>query len=78
MIGWAATFLDMAKIGLLATTSALLLGCEDEGPFERAGEEIDEGIEDIRAGGETAGNQIDDAIDDATDAAEDAREELSE
>lgn len=62
----------------LVTVIALLLGCGDEGPLERAGEEVDEGIEDIRAGGETAGNQIDDAIDDARDAAEDAREELSE
>jgi hypothetical protein len=41
----------------------LLLACEKEGPLERAGEEIDEAVEDIRAGGETTENQIDDAID---------------
>ncbi|HEY5568308.1 MAG TPA: hypothetical protein VIM81_13840 [Gammaproteobacteria bacterium] len=49
----------------------LLLACEKEGPLERAGEEIDEAVEDIRAGGETTENQIDDAIDDV-------REELDE
>jgi hypothetical protein len=49
----------------------LLLACEQEGPLERAGEEIDEAVEDIRAGGETTENQIDDAIDDV-------REELDQ
>jgi hypothetical protein len=49
----------------------LLLACEQEGPIERAGEEIDEAVEDIRAGGETTENQIDDAIDDV-------REELDQ
>lgn len=62
----------------LAAGLAALSACEDQGPLERAGEEIDEGIEDFRAGGETLGNQVDDAIDDVRDAAEDARDELSE
>jgi len=35
--------------------------------MEQAGEEIDEAIEDIAAGGETTGNKIDDAIDEARD-----------
>ena len=59
-------------------TAALFAGCEDQGPLERAGEEIDEAVEDVRAGGETTGNQIDDAIDDVRDAAEDARDELTQ
>ena len=42
----------------------LLLACENDGPLERAGEEIDEAVEDIKAGGETTANQVDDAIDD--------------
>jgi len=58
---------------------ALLLvvaGCEKEGPLERVGEEVDEAVEDVRAGGETVGNKIDDAVDEVKDAAEDVREEL--
>lgn len=35
--------------------------------MEQAGEEIDEAIEDIAAGGETTGNKIDDAIDETRD-----------
>jgi hypothetical protein len=53
-----------------------LVGCENQGPLERAGEEIDEAVEDVRAGGETTGNKIDDAIDEVADAAEDVREDL--
>jgi hypothetical protein len=41
------------------------MACEKQGPLEHAGEEIDEAIEDIKAGGETTGNKIDDAIDEA-------------
>lgn len=51
-----------------------LFGCDRGGPLERAGEEIDEAIEDVRAGGETTGNRIDDAIDEARDDIEDALE----
>jgi hypothetical protein len=52
----------------------LLWGCDRGGPLERAGEEIDEAIEDARAGGETTGNQIDDAIDDVEDAVDEIRD----
>ena len=38
----------------------MLVGYEKQRPLERSGEEIDEVVEDVRAGGETAGNQIDD------------------
>jgi hypothetical protein len=51
-----------------------LVACENEGPLERAGEEIDEAVEDVRAGGETAGNAIDDAIDEVEEEIEDATE----
>jgi hypothetical protein len=53
-----------------------LAACEKQGPLQRAGEEIDEAVEDVRAGGETTGNKIDDAIDEVRDAAEDVREDL--
>lgn len=53
-----------------------LWGCEREGPLERAGEEIDEAVEDVRSGGETTGNAIDDAIDEVRDGIEDAGDEL--
>jgi hypothetical protein len=54
----------------------LLVGCEKQGPLERAGEEIDEAVEDVRAGGETTANKIDDAVDEVVDAADDVRDDL--
>jgi len=50
---------------------AVLSGCEEQGPAEEAGEEIDEAVED-------AGEQIDDAAEEAGDAVEDAAEEVEE
>lgn len=52
---------------LLVPMMFLLQACEKKGALEQAGEEMDEAIEDIAAGGETTGNKIDDAIDEARD-----------
>ena len=49
-----------------------VLACDNDGPVERAAEELDEAVEDVRAGGETTGNKIDDAIDEAREDFEDA------
>ena len=51
-----------------------LFACTDKGPLEQLGEEIDEGVEDIRNGGETLGNQLDDAVDGVRRDIEDAVE----
>ena len=51
-----------------------LLACDNDGPIERVGEELDEAVEDVRAGDETTGNKVDDAIDDAKEEIEDATE----
>lgn len=59
---------------MLIPMAFLLLACEKQGPLERTGEEIDEAVEDIEAGGETTANKIDDAIDEARKDVEDAIE----
>ena len=61
---------------MLIPITMFLVACEKQGPLERAGEEIDEAVEDIKAGGETTGNKIDDAIDEARKDIEDAVEEI--
>ena len=61
---------------MLIPITMFLLACEKQGPLEKAGEEIDEAVEDISAGGETIGNKIDDAIDEAHKDIEDAVEEV--
>ena len=57
-------------------TLPLYVACERQGPFERAAEEVDEAVEDVRNGGETDGNKIDDAIDDVREGVNDAVDEL--
>jgi hypothetical protein len=54
----------------------MLVGCEKQGPLQRVGEEIDEAVEDVQAGGETTANKVDDAIDEVVDAADDVRKDL--
>jgi hypothetical protein len=51
-----------------------LIACTKKGPLEQLGEEFDEGVEDLRNGGQTLGNQVDDILDDIEDDIEDAVE----
>jgi hypothetical protein len=57
----------LLKGSLIALACAMSLGlsaCEKEGPLERAGEEIDEGVDTIKNGGEeSTTNKVDDAVD---------------
>jgi len=62
----------MKRLALVAMALLTVVACEKQGPLARAGEEIDEAVEDIKNGGETTGNKIDDAIDDVVDAVDDA------
>jgi hypothetical protein len=66
------------KLLMIIPLAFLLLACEKQGPLERAGEEIDEAVEDVQAGGETTGNKIDDAVDEARKSVEDAVEDDGE
>lgn len=66
----------MRALAILLAGAFALWGCEDQGPLERAGEEVDEAVEDVRAGGETMGNRLDDAVDEVRQAGEDAVDEV--
>lgn len=71
--------MSLKKVQISLVPFALVLmfaGCEKQGPLERVGEEIDEAVQDVKAGGETTGNKIDDAIDEVADAADDVRKDL--
>lgn len=62
----------------LGALLALGLGaCEKKGPVEQIGEEVDEAVETIKAGGEeSTSNKLDDAADDLRAGAENAAEEV--
>lgn len=60
--------------GLLLAT---LAACDDKGKVEQAAEEVDEGLDTLKNGGEeSTANKVDDAVDEAREGAKDAAEEL--
>ena len=48
---------------LLATSACALSACNDDGPFEEAGEKVDDAIDDAGDAVEDLGDEIDDATD---------------
>ena len=49
------------SLPLLALLAVLAVGCKEQGPAERAGEQIDEATEELRDGAKDVGNKIEDA-----------------
>ena len=70
----------LQKISMAAFVAALTLGmaaCDNKGPVEQAGEEVDEAVDTIKNGGhESAASKADDAVDDIREGAKDAAEEV--
>lgn len=61
------TLSAFAVSGLLAFA---LAGCENEGPMEEAGENIDEGVEETREEAEQAGDAMQEQMEETGDAIE--------
>ena len=53
----------------LVLAGALLAGCENDGPAEQLGENIDDATDEIRDAGEDIGNEIEDACEDVKEGA---------
>lgn len=51
---------------LLALSVGMLAGCEEQGPAEEAGEEIDEAVEEAGDEMEEAAEEVEEEVDDAT------------
>ncbi len=51
---------------LLALSVGILAGCEQQGPAEEAGEEVDEAVEEAGDEMEEAAEEVEDEVDDAT------------
>ncbi|MFG0251125.1 MAG: hypothetical protein ACF8OB_19750 [Phycisphaeraceae bacterium JB051] len=61
------TFKTLLLMMMFALGSLALVGCDNDGPMENAGEAVDEAVEDMGDAAEEAGNDIEDAVDDAQD-----------
>jgi predicted small lipoprotein YifL len=68
------------KLTFTALAAMFALGiaaCDNKGPVEQAGEEVDEAVDTIKSGGEeSTANKVDDAVDEAREGAKDAAEEV--
>ena len=68
------------QISVAAFVAALSLGmaaCDNKGPVEQAGEEVDEAVDTIKNGGkESTSSKVDDAVDDIREGAKDAADEV--
>jgi hypothetical protein len=62
------------KMSVVLLLMLALTACTKKGPLEQLGEEFDEGVEDLRNGGETLVNEIDDALYEIQNDIEDAFE----
>jgi predicted small lipoprotein YifL len=51
---------------MLALSVGMLAGCEQQGPAEEAGEEVDEAVEEAGDEMEEAAEEVEDEVDDAT------------
>ena len=51
---------------MLALSVGMLAGCEEQGPAEEAGEEIDEAVEEAGDEMEEAADEVEEEVDDAT------------
>lgn len=60
---WKLPAVLISALGLAALPLGLT-GCEEEGPAERAGENMDEAADDVDDAIDEAADDIDDAIDD--------------
>lgn len=68
---------DKLKLVLAASLLSLTLAaCDDKGPLEQAGEEVDEAVDTMKRGEESNANKADDAIDDLREGAQDAADEV--
>jgi predicted small lipoprotein YifL len=57
----------IGKVALAALLAGGLAACDDKGPLEQAGEEVDEAVETVKDGKESTANKVDDAVDELRD-----------
>jgi ABC-type transporter MlaC component len=68
------------RIGFATLVAVFALGlaaCDNKGPAEQVGEEVDEAVDTVKNGGEeSTANKVDDAVDEAREGAQDAADEV--
>ena len=69
-------------ISILLVVALGSFGCQEEGPGERLGKQVDEAVDKLQHGDEgaleKAGRKVDEAVDDAVEAVEDVVDDAGE
>ena len=67
----------LVNLAILAAFALGTVACENKGPVEQAGEEVDEAVDTLKNGGESTANKLDDAADDLREGAQNAVDEVN-
>jgi predicted small lipoprotein YifL len=66
----------LLNLALLAAFTLGSVACENKGPLQQAGEEVDEAVDTLKNGRESTANKLDDAADELREGAQQAVEEV--
>jgi len=69
---------NLLLIPALAALALFATGCEKQGPAERAGEQMDEALDEVKEGMEEAGEEVQEAAEEAGDELKEAGEEVKD
>jgi len=61
-------------VPVFAVLALVAAGCEKEGPAERAGEQIDEAMDEVKEAADDAGDHLQEAGQEVKEAAEEAKD----
>ncbi|GEM_PF-985662 len=66
MKGISQSILKILGIVVILSSALALTACEQDGPMENAGEEIDDAVEEVGDSAEDAADEVEDEVDDAS------------
>lgn len=64
-------------VPVFAALALLAAGCEKEGPAERAGEQLDEAMDEVKEAADDAGDHLQEAGEEVKEAAEEAKDAVN-
>ena len=65
-------------IAMTVLTMAFATGCEQDGPMEELGENMDNAVEDVRDSGSEMGDEMENAVGELAEGVEDACEDVKD
>jgi cell division protein ZapA (FtsZ GTPase activity inhibitor) len=70
------TYRGLFSLAILASLTLGSVACENKGPLQQAGEEVDEAVDTLKNGSESTASKLDDAADELREGVQQAAEEV--